>query len=178
MSIVIASVLALSGLALADDAPQDKARQIKRAYKAAAVERDKLVAEKGKIFEKIAVKHDYHGEYVVFRDDDVTAFLDLRDPKHPRYSARAGDTKRMAHVLVVPNQPRENIGKTLQADISPDDLDATVKVVRAAEALAKKLAITNAKIFLKPSEAVGVGYLHVHIVGERDPSLAYPPALK
>jgi hypothetical protein len=151
---------------------------IKRAYKTASAERDKLVRERGAIFAKIAAQRDYSGEYVVFRDNDVTAFLDLRDPQHPRYSARPGDSKRQAHILVVPNQPRESIGKTLTSDISVEDLDATIKVVHAAQALAKRLRITNPQIFIKPSETVGIGYLHVHVVGERDPSVAYPPALK
>jgi diadenosine tetraphosphate (Ap4A) HIT family hydrolase len=178
LCITVMSVVALSGLALADDSPPDKARQVKRAYKAAAAERDKLVREKGKLFSKIAVQRDYHGEYVLFRDEDVTAFLDLKDPQHPRYSPRSGDSKRQAHILVVPNQPRENIGKTLTSDIAVEDLEATIKVVHAAEAVAKRLHITNPQIFVKPSETVGIGYLHVHIVGERDPSVSYPPSIK
>src|SRR6266436_2756959 len=101
---------------------------------------------------------------------------------HPRYSPRPGgddesspvDSKRRSHILVVPNQPREHIGKTLTSDILAEDLDATVRVVRAAQALAKRLNITNAQIYIKPSGKVGVGYLHVHIVGERDPGVPYP----
>ena len=44
-----------------------------------------MVHDRGDIFAKIAVRHDYSGEYVVFRDQDVTAFLDIKDPQHPRY---------------------------------------------------------------------------------------------
>jgi diadenosine tetraphosphate (Ap4A) HIT family hydrolase len=178
MWIAISIVLAMPRMLLADDAPSDKAKQVKRTFKAAAVERDKLVRERGKIFSKIAVQRDYSGEWVLFRDADVTAFLDLKDPQHPRYSPRPGESKRQAHLLVVPNQPRENIGKTLTSDISAEDLEATMKVVHAAEAVAKRLSITNPQIFIKPSETVGIGYLHVHIVGERDPSVPYPPPLK
>jgi diadenosine tetraphosphate (Ap4A) HIT family hydrolase len=175
---IFVTLLTLSAQALAEDAAPDKARQAKRAYKAAAVERDEIVRAKGEIFSKIAVKKDYSGEYVIYRDDDVTAFLDLTDPKHPRYSARSGDTPRKAHILVVPNQPREHVGKTFTSDITAEDLEATLKVVHAAEALAKRLNITSPQIYLKAAEKVGIGYLHVHLVGERDPKSAYPPALK
>src|SRR6185437_7976411 len=47
--------------------------------------REKSVSARGKIFARIAVKQDYTGEYVVYRDNDVTAFLDLKDPQHPRH---------------------------------------------------------------------------------------------
>src|SRR5262249_14417492 len=48
--------------------------------------REKMVRDRGEVFAKIAAKHDYSGEYVLFRDQDVTAFLDLKDPQHPRYA--------------------------------------------------------------------------------------------
>lgn len=35
--------------------------------------------DRGDVFAKIAVRHDYTCEYVVYRDQDVTAFLDLKD---------------------------------------------------------------------------------------------------
>lgn len=41
-------------------------------------ERETKVRERGEIFARIAVKHDYSGEYVLFRDQDVTAFLDAQ----------------------------------------------------------------------------------------------------
>jgi diadenosine tetraphosphate (Ap4A) HIT family hydrolase len=148
-------------------------------------EREKKVRERGEIFARIATKHDYTGEYVVFHDKDVTAFLDLKDPQHPRY--KPGDdeddkpvdsSKPRAHILVVPNEPRETIGKTLSSDITTDDLEQTLKVMREATSLATKLGIKNPKIYVKSPERVGVGYLHVHIVGERDPKVPYPAALK
>lgn len=40
-------------------------------------ERETRMRERGAMFERIAVQHDYTGEYVLFRDQDVTAFLDL-----------------------------------------------------------------------------------------------------
>ena len=147
-------------------------------------EREKEVRERGEIFARIATKHDYSGEYVLFRDPDVTAFLDLKDPRHPRYKpghdddeAPAGSSKRRSHILVVPNQPRETIGKTLASDITAEDLELTLKVMRAAAALATRLGIKDPKIFVKSPERVGVGYLHVHIVGERAANSAYPPPL-
>ncbi len=145
--------------------------------------REKSVHARGEIFARIAVKQDYAGEYVVYRDKDVTAFLDLKDPQHPRYKRGHDDDdgidpKKLAHILVVPNEPRETIGKTIASDITADDLEATLKVMKAAESVAAKLDIKNAKIYVKSPERVGVGYLHVHIVGERDPNTPYPPALK
>lgn len=146
-------------------------------------EREKRVHERGEIFARIATKHDYTGEYVVFRDKDVTAFLDLKDPQHPRYKPGhdeddGGDSPNRAHILVVPNEPRETIGKTVASDITADDLEATLKVMREATAIAARLNIKSPKIYVKSPARVGVGYLHVHIVGERDPKVPYPAPLK
>jgi diadenosine tetraphosphate (Ap4A) HIT family hydrolase len=149
-------------------------------------EREKEVRERGEIFARIATQHDYRGEYVLFRDQDVTAFLDLKDPRHPRYSPKAGhddedsagSSKRLSHILVVPNQPRETIGKSLASDITAADLEVTLKVMRAAAALATRLGIKDPKIYVKSPARVGIGYLHVHILGERDPKVPYPPPLQ
>jgi diadenosine tetraphosphate (Ap4A) HIT family hydrolase len=147
-------------------------------------ERETKVRERGDIFARIAVKHDYSGEYVVFRDQDVTAFLDLKDPQHPRYQPGHDEdgpvdgSKLRAHILVVPNQPRETIGKTVASDITADDLELTLRVMRAATDLSTRLGIKNAKVYVKSPARVGVGYLHVHIVGQRDPNVPYPPALQ
>jgi diadenosine tetraphosphate (Ap4A) HIT family hydrolase len=144
------------------------------AWKKLRAAREKQVHQKGERFAKIAVKQDYSGEYVVYRDKDVTAFLDLKDPQHPRHKGHGDDDdgidpKKLAHILVVPNVPRETIGKTISSDITADDLEATLVVMKAAEVVAKQLNIKNAKIFVKSPARVGVGYLHVHIIGERDP---------
>jgi diadenosine tetraphosphate (Ap4A) HIT family hydrolase len=146
-------------------------------------ERETKVRERGEIFERIAVEHDYSGEYVLFHDQDVTAFLDLKDPQHPRYKPghdedEDGPADGRAHILVVPNQPRETIGKTVASDITADDLEVALKVMRAAADLSARLKIKNAKIYVKSPARVGVGYLHVHIVGQRDPKVPYPAALQ
>jgi diadenosine tetraphosphate (Ap4A) HIT family hydrolase len=149
-------------------------------------DREKMVRERVEVFARIAVKHDYSGEYVVFRDQEVTAFLDLKDPRHPRFSptpehddeGSARNSKRVSHILVVPNQPRETIGKTLASDITKEDLELTLKVMRAAGTLASRLGIKDPKIYVKSPERVGIGYLHVHILGERDPKDPYPPPLR
>ncbi len=147
-------------------------------------ERETKVRERGNIFARIAVKHDFTGEYVLFRDQDVTAFLDIKDPQHPRFQpdheedGPVDPSKPRTHILVVPNQPRETIGKTLSSDITTDDLELTLKVMRAATDLSTRLGIKNAKIYVRSPARVGVGYLHIHIVGERDPKVPYPPALK
>lgn len=166
------------------DVPQDR-RTLMRTYRALSEERNKLVRERGTIFERIAAGRDYTGEHVLFRDQDVTAFLDLSDPRHPRYAPRGGGEdeaaaagKGRAHVLVVPNQPREHIGKTLTSDITREDLELALKVVRAGEAQARRLGIKNPQIFVKSAQRVGVGYLHVHVIGDRDPNTPYPPPLK
>ena len=148
-------------------------------------ERETRVRERGDIFARIAVKHDYTGEYVLFRDQNVTAFLDLKDPQHPRY--KPGDdedgppvdaSKLRAHILVVPNQPRETIGKTVASNITADDLQLTLSVMHTAAELSTRFGIKNAQIYVKSPARVGIGYLHVHIVGERDPKVPYPPPLK
>jgi hypothetical protein len=148
-------------------------------------EREAKVRERGQVFARIAVNHDYTGEYVLFHDQDVTAFLDLKDPKHPRYKpghdeddGPSAGAELRAHILVVPNQPRETIGKTVASNITTDDLEQTLKVMREATELATRLGIQNPQIYVKSPARVGVGYLHVHIVGQHDPNKPYPPALK
>ena len=144
-------------------------------------EREARARDKGETFAKIAVKHDYTGEYVVFRDQDVTAFLDIKDSQHPRYKPGhdeedGPEDPNRAQILVVPNQPRETIGKTLASDITIDDLEQTLKVMHAAEGLAQRLKIKNPKIYVRSPSRVGFAYLHVHIVGQRDG--AYPSPLQ
>jgi hypothetical protein len=191
------SLLATSGLALAEPPATEKPKEVKKAepidqkalmrqFRTVAEQRDQVVRERGETFARITVQHDYRGEYVLFRDQEVTAFLDLTDPRHPRYSPRPGaddentsaDANRRVHILVVPNQPREHIGKTLTSDIGAEDLELALRVMCSAESLAKRLGVTNARVFVKAAERVGIGYLHVHIVGERDPGVPYPPPLQ
>ena len=167
------------------DAPGQLPSEKKALLRQLRDEREKMVRQRGEIFAKITVKHDYNGEYVLFRDQDVTAFLDLKDPRHPRYSSKADhdedgatDSKRRSHILVVPNQPRETIGKTLASDITAEDLELTLGLMRSAKALATRLGIKDPKIYVKSPGRVGVGYLHVHILGERDPNTPYPPPLR
>src|SRR5579872_6625944 len=104
-------ILAASGLALADPPAMEKPKQVGKAggatadtgdrppidkralmhqFRALAEERNQAVRERGEIFARIAVQHDYRGEYVLFRDKEVTAFLDVTDPRHPRYAPRSG----------------------------------------------------------------------------------------
>jgi hypothetical protein len=137
---------------------------------------------RARFFEKITVKRDYTGEHVLLHDAEVTAFLDLTDPLHPHFDSEAEVDDEFArftgpnrtHILVVPTTPREHIGTKLDTPLQAADLEATLKVFKRAEALAKSLHIKGAKIFINASEQIGVGYLHVHIVGERDPSRAFP----
>jgi diadenosine tetraphosphate (Ap4A) HIT family hydrolase len=184
--IVLVGVLTVAPMAQADPPATEKpiSSERKALMRQLREEREKMVRDRGEIFAKITTKHDYSGEYVLFRDQDVTAFLDIKDPKHPRYAAKGHDdeepagAKNLSHVLVVPNQPRETIGKTIASDITAEDLELTLKVMRAATALATKLGVKAPKIYVRSPARVGVGYLHVHILGERDPKVPYPPPLK
>lgn len=189
-SILLLGVLAIGATARAE-APTTPAAPMSPEQRAQLRqlrdEREKMVRDKGEIFARIATKRDYTGEYVLYRDKDVTAFLDIKDPRHPRYTppkaghkeedGPVGDPKRYSHILVVPNEPRETIGKTVSSDITAEDLEATLKVMHEAATIAKRVGVKNPKIYVKSPARVGVGYLHVHIVGERDPNVAYPPAL-
>src|SRR5690242_11495110 len=65
----------------------------KAAWRQARDEHEKSVRERGEVFAKITTKHDYSGEYILFRDQDVTAFLDLKDPAHPRFTPGHDDPK-------------------------------------------------------------------------------------
>lgn len=164
----------------APPAKSEMSKEQKAQFRQLRDAREKMVHDRGDTFARIAVKHDYSGEYVLFRDQDVTAFLDLKDPQHPRYTPEGPpDTaKRHGHILVVPNQPRETIGKTVASDITSEDLELTLKVMRAAATLAPRFGIKQPRIYVKSPERVGVGYLHVHIEGDRDPKVPYPAPLK
>ena len=144
------------------------------------------VRDRGALFRKITVARDYRGEHVLLRDAKVTAFLDMTDPKHPRFDPEIEvdeelesiPANRRAHILVVPNTPREHIGPSLGGPIGAGDLEATLEVVKSAEALAAKLGLKNPRVFVNAQDRLLIGYLHVHIVGERDPKDPYPAALK
>jgi len=156
-------------------------RAIVKQYAAKRTESRRAMA---RFFEKITVQRNYTGEYVLHRDGNVTAFLDISDPRHPKYDpAREEDDEsgvppgKRVHVLVVPNTPREHIGQRLGAGIGRGDLEATLEVVKSAERLAKTLNLKNPRVFLNPESRISVGYLHVHIVGEKTGSTHYPAPL-
>lgn len=139
------------------------------------------------VFRRVAVDRDYRGEYVLMRDQHVTAFLDITDPQHPAFDpTRETDEdslariplSRRAHILVVPNHPREHLGRSLDGPITTRDVEETLQVMKSAEALAKRLGIQNPQVFVNPESRLAVGYLHVHIVGERPPSHPYPAPLR
>lgn len=150
-----------------------------------AKERVNRVRGMSRIFRKITVSRDYQGEYVLMRNKNVTAFLDITDPKHPGFKPKeeSGEAEldripmhKRAHILVVPNRPREHITGSLGQSITSGDLQQTLEVVQSAEKLAKQLGIKDAKVFVNPESRVMVGYLHVHIIGER--TAGYPPSLQ
>ena len=170
-----------TAVAIADAQTPDVRRALMRQFRA---ERERRVSGQGDAFARIAVRHDYSGEYVLFHDQDVTAFLDIKDPQHPRYQPGHDEdgpvTSGMVrvHILVVPNQPRETIGTTIASNITAEDLGLTLRVMQAARDIATRLGIQNPNIYVRSPARVGVGYLHVHIVGERIPNAPYPPPLR
>jgi diadenosine tetraphosphate (Ap4A) HIT family hydrolase len=161
-------------------------RALERLLRAERIRERSQVRARARFFSKITLGQDFRGERVLVRNEHVTAFLDMSDPEHPRYSAdapvekeaRAIPADQRAHVLVVPNQPREHIGKRLGSTITHADLAATMRVVEEARGIARQLGIRNARVYINPSERLMIGYLHVHIVGRRDPSVPYPRALR
>jgi hypothetical protein len=147
------------------------------------LERRQAMRVRAERFRKIAVDRNYHNTYVLMRNAQVTAFLDVTDPKHPDFDLGAPVDQRLAsipvekraHILVVPNEPREHIGKQLGMPIGEDDLEATLAIVKQARALADQLHIEHATVYVNPLDRLSVGYLHVHIVGER--TGPYPEAI-
>jgi hypothetical protein len=148
-------------------------------------DRKDWIRGRGEIFRKIAVEKNFSNDYVLFRNKKITAFLDWGDSKHPKFDPKrkTGEQHIMekipegkrAHILVVPNAPREHIASRLGAQIGTGDLRKTLSTMKSAERLAKKLKIRNPQIYVNSESAISVGYLHVHIVGERTKD--YPAAI-
>lgn len=141
------------------------------------------VQQRGGIFRRV-VDGQRQNEYVVHQDGDVTAFLDMSDSEHPKFDPEAeleeGDElarvrpDRRAHILVVPNAPREHITRTIGQSITEADIDEVKAVMSSARQLAARLRIKNPRIYMNPESRVTMGYLHVHIIGER--TSPYPAA--
>lgn len=159
-------------------------RHIVRTHLRARKER---VQRMGSIFSRIATAGHRQGEYVLHQDRDVTAFLDISDPQHPGFDPEQeleeGDElaaippAKRAHILVVPNAPREHITRVIGGAIGENDIEEVASVMRSARQLATRLGIKNPRIYMNPESRVAIGYLHVHIIGER-PSKPYPAALQ
>jgi len=158
----------------------------KEVVKRHAQERVSRVRGLSRIFRKITVDRDYKGEFVLQRDNHTTAFLDITDPQHPGFKPEkeTGEADldsipihKRAHILVVPNAPREHITNSLGGTITSADLQASLDVVKSAEKLAKQLGIKNPRVFMNPESRVMIGYLHVHIIGERTAQTRYPKPL-
>ena len=168
--------------------PEERQAEVERQLvRAHLVARRQRVQRLGGIFQRIAVGGHRQGEYVVHQDADVTAFLDVSDPSHPGYDPEREvedeeglesiPPARRAHILVVPNAPREHITRVIGASIGEADIESVASVMRSARQLATRLGIKNPRIYMNPESRVSIGYLHVHIVGER-PSRPYPAALR
>ena len=158
-----------------------KKRKVVKKYKKAM---KRWRRHRAKSFEEIAAGN-YKGRHVLYRTKRATAFLDWGDPQHPTFDPKrmVGEwdliseipVDRRAHVLVIPNQKREHLTPKMGDKIRADDLSHAEDLLREAESVAKELGIHNANIFINPSESYSVGYLHVHIIGER--SKPYPSPL-
>lgn len=151
-------------------------KQLHQIVRDAHVARIDGLRQRSRFFSKITQQRDYRGERVVHRDGNVTAFLDLTDPQHPGYSPERADEdesmaslppSRRTHILVVPNQPREHIGKSVTGTITLADIEATKTTLEAAHRIANDLGVKNPRIYMNTQDRLAVGYQHVHIVGER-----------
>jgi hypothetical protein len=152
--------------------------EAQRTFAALNRQRQVVLRERARFIERIAAG-DFTGKHVLLRNERVTAFLDVTDPRSAspvreyHKELLAIPVERRAHILVVPNQKREHISRTLDSKIRLDDLEVSAAVLKEAEALAKRLGIRHANVFFNPSDQLSVGYLHAHIMGERDP-VPYP----
>ncbi len=159
---------------------------VHQVVRAAAKQRGERLQFTSRFFAKITQLKDYRGEHVLRSNGKITAFLDMSDPRHPRFDPRIEDedpsvqsipVARRAHILVVPNTQRAHIGQEVSGVITLADLDATREVMAEAHKLAVDLKIKNPRIYINTSDRIGVGYLHVHVVGEHDGS-PYPQLLQ
>ena len=155
---------------------------VRQLVKGAAQQRLLALRSNARFFTKITQAKDWKGEHVVHHDAHVTAFLDMSDPQHPRFDKDNIDEdesiqhiplNKRAHILVIPNQQREHIASSVTGTITLDDINATKQVLESAHQVAKNLGIKNPRIYLNTSDRLTVGYLHVHVVGERSAGL-YP----
>jgi hypothetical protein len=127
----------------------------------------------------------YGSRHVVYRDQLMTAFLDWTDPASPDYNAKAPlepklreiPFERRAHLLVIPNQDYQHVGKRLEGPFSASDVERTEQLMAGAQKLAAELQLTNVSVFENSAQAVSVGYQHIHIIGTKDPARPYPPPL-
>jgi chondroitin 4-sulfotransferase 11 len=163
---------ALGPAALAERERMTRVLQTLRTQRAAELN------ARGAYFEQLT-RGDAPGERVVYRDALVTGFLHRSDPSHPSQAAdrksepSPSETQR-AHLLVVPNVKRAHLTVQLDQEITVEDLREVGKVMAAARRAAIALGIRDAVHFVSPSEAINVGYLHVHVVGTRVAATGYP----
>ena len=142
--------------------------------------------ERGRRFLAIAERR-LPGQHIVYRDREVTAFLDQKDPQSPVHDPKIFDwemdaypdlkrlpPERRAHILVIPNHWRQHVGLNLGSGLRAQDLEVSLRVLRKAEGLAREMGLLRPRIFINPPDKISVAYLHVHIIGERDPDRPYP----
>jgi hypothetical protein len=154
----------------AQPSPMEVARLVRDANR----DRMQRVRGAGAIFQRI-VDGDHRNSHVVHDGKGVKAFLSLTDPKHPKHDKDMDPpdglekipVQKRAHVLVVPKEPREHIGRRLSGAITKDDLEKAHEVMAEAHKIAKALGIANPSIFVNTLDRLAVGFLHVHIVGEK-----------
>jgi len=154
----------------------------------AQVAEARRLVERGRRFQLIA-QGRLPGQHIVYRDKEVTAFLDQKDVQSPAHDPKVFDwefaayedlrdvpKERRAHLLMIPNHWRQHVGPNLGSGLAGRDLATALSIVRKAEDLARELRIIRPKVFINPVHRISVGYLHVHIIGERDPNVPYPQA--
>lgn len=172
--------------ALANERPAEKGpiveltpKLMRQIVREAHSDRIDGLRQRSRFFSKITQGKQYTGERIVGHKPGAggaTAFLDMTDPQHPRFDPKMEDedesqnalpANKRTHILVVPNTPREHIGKSVTGTIDLDDINATKATLEYAHTVAKDLGVKNPRIFINTQDRLSVGYQHVHIVGER-----------
>jgi hypothetical protein len=133
-------------------------------------------------FRKIA-QGDYTNQLVLYRDAEMTAFVDWTDVDHPGHNGGAVvDTSlrgrpNAAHVLFIPNEEHAHLGIKLESKFHYADVKRTERLMKKAEELGDALGLGRVEIFQNSAQAVSVGWQHIHLIGDKPDGFRYPASL-
>ncbi len=184
------------------EGPLRRAVQHLRREVAWHAERERLhsVSAAGSRFAAIATgRYDKTRERIVYRGRGAIGFVNFGDPLHPMYfpeppeglkAAREWalqhpedleaqsvllDPSHRLHILLIPQAESQHIAKHLTAPITRADIQRTAALFDVAHDLAATLRLKlKPEVFQNGEGTVTVGYQHLHIIGERHPSVAIP----